>query len=151
MGREERLQFLQSYREKRNIFDNPAQYVGAASCKECHSKEYESWEKTMHANVQTTEKAKAAPPDKLFRYNTGIGSADGYPEPGREGVQCEACHGPGEKHVAKPKAKGQSYIIGLGSACSSCVVEQICRRCHSTEDDPDFDFQEQLGKVRHGL
>lgn len=149
MSREERLQFLRSYREKSNIFDNPAQYASAASCKECHSKEYSHWEKTVHAEAHTTGKAKAASPEKLFRYNTGVGSAGGYPEPGREGVQCEACHGPGEKHVAQPKAKGQSYIIGLGSECSSCVVEQICRRCHSVADDPDFDFQKQINNVRH--
>jgi hypothetical protein len=149
MSREERLQFLRSYREKKNIFDNPAKYMGAASCKECHSKEYSHWEKTMHAKAHTTEKAKAAPPDKLFRYNTGVGNAGGYPEPGREGVQCESCHGPGEKHVAKPEAKGQDYIISLGAECESCVVEQICRRCHSLADDPEFDFQKQIEKVRH--
>jgi len=149
MSREERLQFLRTYRKKRDIFDNPAKYTGASSCKECHSEEYASWEKTLHAKVHKNKKAKAVPPDKLFRYNTGIGSAGGYPEPNREGVQCEACHGPGERHVDKPKAKGQNYIIDLGSECASCVVEQICRRCHSVADDPNFDFQKQLKKVRH--
>ncbi len=151
MTREDRLRFLLAYREKSNIFDNPAQYVGAESCRGCHSKEYGHWEKTVHAGAHTTEKAKAALPEKQYRYNTGVGSAGGYPEPGRDGVQCEACHGPGEKHVAEPEAKGQGYIVGLTRECSSCVVEQICRRCHSSEDDPDFDFQKQLLKVRHGL
>ncbi len=150
MTREERLRFLLSYREKSNIFDNPARYVGAESCRGCHSREYEHWNKTAHAATHTTEKAKTAPPEKQYRYNTGAGSAGGYPEPGREGVQCEACHGPGENHVAEPEAKGQGYIVGLTRECSSCVVEQICRRCHSSEDDPDFDFQKQLLKVRHG-
>jgi hypothetical protein len=149
MSREERLQFLRSYREKKNIFDNPAKYVGAAACKKCHDKEYNHWGTTVHAQAHTTDKAKAASQDKLFRYNTGVGSAGGYPEPGREGVQCEACHGPGEKHVAKPKAKGQDYILGLGAECANCVVEQICRRCHSVADDPEFDFQKQIEEVRH--
>jgi len=149
MSREERLQFLRSYREKKNIFDNPAKYVGAASCKKCHEKEYNHWGTTVHAKTHTTEKAKAASQDKLFRYNTGVGSAGGYPEPGREGVQCESCHGPGEKHVAKPKTKGQDYILGLGAECANCVVEQICRRCHSVADDPEFDFQKQIEEVRH--
>jgi len=51
--------------------------------------------------------------------------------------------------VAKPEAKGQDYIISLGAECESCVVEQICRRCHSLADDPEFDFQKQIEKVRH--
>lgn len=149
MSREKRLQFLRSYREKKNIFDNPARYMGAAACMKCHEKEYRHWEKTVHANVYKTEQAETAPPEKLFRYNTGAGSAGGYPEPGREGVQCEACHGPGEKHLAHPEAKGQGYIIALSNECSSCVVEQICRRCHSAADDPEFDFQKELEQVRH--
>jgi peroxiredoxin len=149
MSKEERLQFMRSFREKQNIFDNPAKYTGAASCRECHTKQYNHWEKTVHASAHTTEKAKAAAPEKLFRYNTGVGSAGGYPEQGREGVQCESCHGPGEKHLTTPKAKGHGYIVGLGSECSSCVVEQICRRCHSVADDPEFDFQKQIEEVRH--
>jgi len=64
-------------------------------------------------------------------------------------VQCETCHGPGEKHIANPEAKGQGYIVALGNECSNCVVEQICRRCHSAAEDPDFDFQKKLEQVRH--
>ena len=149
MSRQERLQFVRAYREKKNIFDNPARYRGAESCRKCHEKEYRHWEKTVHAGVYKTEKAETAPPEKLFRYNTGVGDAGGYPEPGREGVQCETCHGPGEKHIANPEVKGHGYIVSLGSECSSCVVEQICRRCHSAADDPDFDFQKELEQVRH--
>ena len=149
MSREERLQFLRSYREKKNIFDNPARYMGAESCRKCHDKEYRHWETTVHAGIYKTEKAETAPLEKLFRYNTGVGDAGGYPEPGREGVQCETCHGPGEKHIANPEAKGQGYIVALGNECSNCVVEQICRRCHSAADDPGFDFQKELEQVRH--
>lgn len=149
MSREERLQFVRSYREKKDLFDNPAQYMGAASCKECHAKQYAHWKKTMHARARATEKAKTSPAEKLFRYNTGVGSPGGYPEAGREGVQCESCHGPGEKHVEKPEAKGQSYIVSLGAECESCVVEQICRRCHALVDDPEFDFQKAIENVRH--
>jgi peroxiredoxin len=149
MSREERLIFLQSYREKRNIFDNPARYVGAAACKECHRAEYSHWEKTAHAQAHETAKAKSAPPVKLFRYNTGVDSPGGYPEAGRAGVQCEACHGPGEKHLANPGAKGHGFIVGLKSECSNCVVEQICRRCHSVGDDPEFDFERSIATVKH--
>jgi len=149
MSRQERLQFVRGYREKKNLFDNPASYLGAESCRKCHEKEHLHWQTTVHANVYKTKKAETAPLEKLFRYNTGAGDAGGYPEPGREGVQCEACHGPGEKHIANPEAKGQAYIVALSNECSSCVVEQICRRCHSAADDPEFDFQKELEQVRH--
>ncbi len=151
MNREERLKFVRKYREKQNVFDNTARYVGAEACKECHRQEYDHWKKTAHAGVHKTSRAGSVSPETEFRYNTGVNSAGGYPEPGREGVQCEACHGPGERHINKPEAKGQDYIVSLGSTCSNCVVEQICRRCHSPSDDPDFDFDRQIEKVRHNI
>jgi len=149
MSRQERMKFVRAYREKKDLFDNPARYMGAESCRNCHEKEYRHWQTTVHAGVYKTRKAETAPSEKLFRYNTGAGSAGGYPEPGLEGVQCEACHGPGEKHIANPEAKCQGYIVALSDECSSCVVEQICRRCHSSSDDPKFDFQKELEQVRH--
>jgi len=149
MSREERLHFLRSYREKKNIFDNPARYVGAESCKECHALEYSHWQTTVHATAHKTAKGQQALPEKLFRYHTGVDGAGGYPDSGREGVQCEVCHGPAEKHLAKPEAKGHDYIVGLDSECSSCVVEQICRRCHSPSDDPNFVFEKALQQIRH--
>lgn len=149
MSREERLRFLRSYREKKNLFDNPARYVGAEACKECHNGEYRHWHTTIHAAAHKTEKAQQATQEKLFRYHTGVDGAGGYPDSGREGVQCEACHGPAEKHLAKPEAKGHDYIVSLDSECPSCVVEQICRRCHSTNDDPEFVFEKALEQIRH--
>jgi hypothetical protein len=146
MGRNERLKLISKYREKKNVFDNPARYVGAEACRECHKEEYVSWKKTIHAGVHQTEPSMS---EDTYRYNTGAGSPGGYPEPGREGVQCEACHGPGEKHIAEPEAKGSQYIVDLGKTCSSCVVEQICRGCHSLKDDPNFDFDKSIVQVRH--
>lgn len=149
MSREELLHFLRSYREKKNLFDNPARYVGKESCKECHGVEYRHWQTTLHATAHKTDKAKRATPEKLFRYHTGVDGTGGYPDSGREGVQCEACHGPAENHLVKPEAKGHDYIVGLDSDCPSCVVEQICRRCHSTRDDPGFVFEKALEQIRH--
>ncbi|MCP4715682.1 MAG: redoxin domain-containing protein [Deltaproteobacteria bacterium] len=149
MSRDARLQLLQAAGNDATVFDNPAAYVGAGACKKCHRDEYNHWQKTAHAAAHKSDRGKAALPDKLFRFNTGVGEAGGYPGPGRDGVQCESCHGPGEKHIAKPEAKGQDYIVGLGTECPSCVVEQICRRCHSPEDDPEFVFDSSIEKVRH--
>jgi len=149
MDRQERQQFIRKYREKKNPFDSSAGYVGAKRCKKCHKLEYEQWEKTVHASVYKTKTAKNVSQDEEFRYNTGTGSPGGYPEPGMKGVQCEACHGPGEKHILKPDEKGQAYIVSLVSACPNCVVEQICRRCHSAVYDPDFNFEKQRQLISH--
>jgi peroxiredoxin len=149
MTRLERQAFIRTYREKKNLFDSPARYVGAQSCKVCHEAEYSHWETTPHACVHQTPAADAAPPEKLHRFHTGFNLPGGYPEPGREGVQCEACHGPGENHLKDPQAKGPGTIVSLGGTCTSCVVEQICRSCHTPDDDPGFTFDTAIEKVRH--
>ena len=149
MTREERLKLARASRERQNVFDSQAAYVGAQACRDCHGEQYEMWQKTVHAGIHTSERAEKAPAEEMFRYNTGVGGSGGYPELGREGVQCEACHGPGEKHVKEPDVKNKGYIISLGAKCSSCVVEQICRGCHTFEFDPEFNFEKQIEKVRH--
>jgi hypothetical protein len=63
------------------------------------------------------------------------------------GVGCEACHGPGEQHVAAQG--GKENIVGLGDSCPVCVVEAICTRCHTPEHDPDWNLEEALKKVGH--
>lgn len=149
MDRRERLELLRGYREKKNLFDSPARYVGAGTCRECHQPEYRQWQQTRHAVAHTVPGAKNASHESVHRYHTGVDQPGGYPEPGREGVQCEACHGPGERHVTDPEAAGPGRIVSLKQSCSSCVVEQICRTCHSLEDDPQFDFETAVKKVRH--
>lgn len=149
MDLQSRVKLLSSYREKHNMFDSAAGYAGAESCRKCHAQEFDRWQVTAHASAHKTPASQAAPREKQYRYNTGAESPGGYPEPGREGVQCEACHGPGENHIKKPEAKGQSYIVGLGAECSSCVVEQICRKCHAPADDANFDFETYREKIKH--
>jgi hypothetical protein len=141
-----RLALLNREGKGQNPFDNPARYVGADTCKACHTDQFQHWQSTAHASVNAEN---AARPDRLHRFVTGSGADGGYPEAGRDGVQCEACHGPGERHVQQPDAKGHGYIVGLGSECPSCVVEQICRTCHAIEDSPEFDFDQAIDQVRH--
>lgn len=149
MSRQDREALLRAYREKQNLFDNPAGYAGAEACGACHEPEYKQWRTTAHATAHTTDKARSAAPAKRYRYFTGVDSPGGYPEPGREGVQCESCHGPGERHIKEPDKKGQDYIVSLAGECNSCVVEQICRKCHMPADDPNFDFDAYSKKIRH--
>jgi len=146
LDRGERLALLNREGKGHNPFDNPARYVGADTCKACHTDQFQHWQSTAHASLNAEN---AARPDQLYRFVTGSGADGGYPEAGRDGVQCEACHGPAERHVQQPEAKGHSYIVGLGGECPSCVVEQICRTCHSVKDSPEFDFDQAIDQVRH--
>jgi mono/diheme cytochrome c family protein len=73
---------------------------------------------------------------------TGFGEAGGFSGVRMRGtsvdlidVQCEACHGPGRDH-----ARDGSY---RATAIQSCV------RCHTPNDDPDFDFATDWPKIAH--
>ncbi len=149
MSREQRVKLLTEHKRKNDLFGNPASYAGADACKKCHEQEYAQWSKTAHAAAANSPAAASAPTDKTYRFNTGSGSPGGYPVPGRQGVQCEACHGPGERHVKEPQKKGQDYIVGLGGSCDNCVVEQICRTCHGPDDDSKFKFEQYREAIRH--
>jgi peroxiredoxin len=149
LSREQRVKLLTDHKRNNDLFGNAASYAGAASCKKCHELEYAQWSKTAHAAAADSPAAASAPPDKKYRFTTGSGSPGGYPAPGRLGVQCEACHGPGERHVKDPQKKGQDYIVALSGSCDNCVVEQICRSCHGPDDDPKFKFEQYRETIRH--
>ena len=51
-----------------------------------------------------------------------------------------------------PDAKRIGTIISLGDKCDSCVILQICGRCHDDANDPGFEFEvvEKIERQRHG-
>jgi hypothetical protein len=77
------------------------------------------------------------------------GSAKSHPDLGRVG--CEDCHGPGSEHIVEGSPK-LGNIVSLGDKCDSCVILQICGRCHDEANDPGFEFevQEKIDAQRHG-
>ncbi|MHC4956328.1 MAG: multiheme c-type cytochrome [Planctomycetota bacterium] len=123
-------------------------YVGEAKCKKCHFKQHRSWKKSetyKHATAWETLKPQLKSPDQKDKgeklcvscHVTGHGQADrgGFVDAESSahllGVQCEACHGPGSKHVeAGEKAKAEkrkkfkpgekSYMSKNVTACAGC-------------------------------
>ncbi|MDI6786623.1 MAG: cytochrome c3 family protein [bacterium] len=67
-------------------------YVGIEKCKKCHVKIFKVWEKSAHANVQKAGKLEG------------------------KKIECETCHGPGEKH-SSGKKKG---TINKDPKCNDC-------------------------------
>ncbi|MCI0341461.1 MAG: cytochrome c family protein [Planctomycetales bacterium] len=164
--------------------EKPVKFIGAAKCKSCHNAKktgeaFAVWQKTEHAKafeVLGGDKAKE------------IGKAKGIPDPQKApeclrchvtahgepaerldkkwdpklGVQCETCHGPGEKHFkARMAAAGEEG--GSGDDKEKALVKlpageilarppvETCLKCHNTES-PSFEgfcFKNRLKEIRH--
>lgn len=143
---EEREQFLEEYHRRRgDLFAGlGARYVGAESCRECHQAEFTAWQKDPHGRAAPDPKQ----PEAAHRFVTGFQRPGGYPERPLVGVQCEACHGPGENHVKDPKRKGTT--IPLRGQCDRCVAEPICLTCHGGAAESKWDFEKALPRAGHG-
>jgi hypothetical protein len=113
-----------------------AHYVGIDACTDCHGEERAVWDKTAHVKAYKTLV------DAFVEYNLDcVGChVTGYGKPGGStvthnnelrDVQCETCHGPGSKHVAKPEDKS---LITLKPDPKSCVEQ-----CHHPPHVEGFD------------
>ena len=79
-------------------------------------------------------------PECFECHTTGFGYAEGFVNrattPTLSGVSCKACHSPGDKpHEDRGRAT---------------VPETVCRRCHTAETSPDFDYEARLPLISHG-
>ncbi len=123
--------------------------LSATACASCHPSETSHWKGSAHANAFTTLKKRAGTknmdclPCHAVEQRTPSSPKDYF----REGVSCESCHGPGEEHVAA--GGGTENILGLGSSCPECIIDAVCTRCHTPDQDPDWDLSSDLAKIRH--
>ena len=123
--------------------------LSSEACASCHPAETKHWKKSAHANALTTLKRRASGknleclPCHVIEREEPTEAKHYY----KDGVSCEACHGPGEDHVAA--GGGTENILGLGSSCPECIIDAVCTRCHTPEQDPDWDLQSDLAKIRH--
>jgi predicted CXXCH cytochrome family protein len=77
-----------------------AKYVGAKQCAECHAEVSEHFASATHAKLSA-------------------------PDAGVEGSSCEACHGPGSKHVASGGGKGTMINPKKSpEACFQCHLDK---------------------------
>ena len=173
-------------------------YVGASKCKSCHKKEkdgaqYMIWSRGKHIKaLQTLKTPKARVLAKRLGFKTNPQEEKAclvchlksqYDEKGnqrpasmflmkykkRDGVQCEDCHGPGERYIKKRIMKRITYQEG-GAAKSVTAKEtglwvpdeNICKQCHTKEitlngtvyRNPtfqDFDYQKRRKEIAHPI
>jgi hypothetical protein len=152
---------LAGFDRKEKVFT----YVGSKVCRECHGEDaignqYRIWMSSPHSKAynrllggeaaEIAKKLKITNPEKstecLQCHATGKGAAPGIV---KEGVGCEACHGPGSgyhkagNHVDySDREKGYRKAITFGmypirGITSLRTRERLCLSCHKN-DRPCF-------------
>jgi len=155
-------------------------YIGVKGCKNCHKTEakgaaYKKWEKNKHAKAwETLASAEAkklgaklgvtdpqTSPKCLKCHVTGYGEKKKQFKRSfdiKRGVQCETCHGPGERH-AKARFKAASKQKGGGDKRLKIPDDEIitqppvktCLNCHSKESPSfkPFCFKKMRKEISH--
>jgi hypothetical protein len=118
-----------------------ANYVSSEGCKACHSKEYDSWAKSKHAQaLQTLVKESKVIPECLechsdmFRMTRQLSIAENKPA----GVECVSCH-----------ARVIPHTTGFKKTGPTQAERDACMTCHVKEHSPDFDLEKYWKKVDH--
>ncbi|HEY5133445.1 MAG TPA: multiheme c-type cytochrome [Candidatus Krumholzibacteriaceae bacterium] len=119
-------------------------YLGMDICGRCHADLMPRFVASRHFRALETlrEHGAEANPECLACHATGYGRPAGYDPaaekegaPNLQGVQCEACHGPGTMHE-----RDGSYVTS---------ARRSCRLCHTSKWSPDFDFDTYWKRVSH--
>jgi hypothetical protein len=142
-------------------------YIGTHTCRMCHNstlkgKIYDAWDSTKHATAYVTlasQQSKTIAAEMgiedpqqdstcLKCHVTGFGlpATDKYSM--KEGVTCEACHGPGEHYddirvMTKPDLYEQNGMIKPD--------EELCITCHNQESPTykEFKYKDALKLIEH--
>jgi hypothetical protein len=134
-----------------------AEYVGEKKCKMCHKDEHASWLETKHAKAYEALKPEDRKKDScVVCHVTGFAVADTL----FEGVQCEACHGPGSlyksaKIMSKTKYKENREAQHKLALEAGLVIpdEKTCVGCHNKKSPTfkSFDYTKMKAAGVHAL
>jgi hypothetical protein len=117
-------------------------YLGDLRCARCHAGIFAQWQSTAHAHAfaTLTDKHRDMDPECLACHVTGYEATGGFlgPAPYQDmrQVQCESCHGMGTLH-------------DLTGRSDPDPGEAACKRCHTPEMSPEFDFDTYWPPVAH--
>jgi hypothetical protein len=162
----------------------PNKYIGSNKCKSCHANkengdQHGTWLASKHAKAFTelaSDAAKKAAADKgiadpqtadacIKCHTTGHGLPKENFDKAFDiklGVQCETCHGPGEKHMKARFAAAAALEEGKEAPKYTATPEgeiilspkeEACRACHN-KDSPTykpFCFPARSASLRHLL
>jgi hypothetical protein len=142
------------------------QYVGIDKCKTCHNAKakgemYTKWKASPHAKAHDTLAGDAA--KKLNKdaqkdakclkcHDTETQHADKLAASFKkeQGVQCESCHGPGDKHVKARNASEEENNV-TDDEIVKAPDEKVCVGCHNKESPSfkPFKFAEAQQVIEH--
>lgn len=122
-----------------------AGFVGDEECAFCHQAAVDFWKGTKHAEAWATLERLKKQYDRscVSCHVTGWGKPGGATLARTEGlrnVQCEACHGPGSRHV-ETDGKARETLVRLPEA-SFCATT-----CHTFEHSDTFQYEAYLRDV----
>lgn len=120
-------------------------FIGAESCRSCHQEQFDRWAAGPHARALASLSERDRQDKRCQQCHTMVPD-DG--DPALQGVQCEACHGPG-RYYAKEWVMRDSEL--RQHLLLTKPDEKTCARCH-TESAPSltpFVYEEKLEKIRH--
>lgn len=140
-----------------------AKFVGEKMCAACHrgaakGSQAEIWEKSAHAKAYKTLETPEA--DKIAKEKGLKTVAKESPAclkchtvgNGKDGVTCEACHGPGSeyKSMSVMKDRGKAIAAGLILASND---PKLCEKCHNPESPTykKLDYKVAWEKIKHPL
>ncbi|MBI4168514.1 MAG: hypothetical protein HY510_01100 [Acidobacteria bacterium] len=135
-----------------------AQYVGQSKCKACHLNEHKAWAANAHARaIEVLKPEERTRAECLGCHTTGYGkpAAAGTD---LNGVQCEACHGPGSLYKSMDVMSKSKYQADRASAHATAVRagllgpdEKTCTSCHNQKSPnfKGFDFASAKEKIKH--
>lgn len=152
------------------------QFVGTATCGECHTTAFDIWEGSMHAEAtehlvhpgERSDVARHFDPECLSCHVTGWNPQNYYPYASGyldlqqsdhlHGNGCENCHGPGSAHVKAEEAPGtvseeKRDELRLAMRLPLDQARETCMKCHDLDNSPDFHeedaFDDYWAEIEH--
>lgn len=153
----EMIQLLNGEAERPLLAFPDGPTVGAKECRSCHKTQHKWWKSDVHSQAMATLGEDASRPEcvkchataKEYRSDiASMGESKNSLDHYRidESVGCESCHGPGEEHILSPT---KANIVGLGESCPECIIEGICKTCHTPKWDMKWDLDTRLKAIAH--
>ena len=149
-------------------------YVGVTMCSVCHKtekqgKQSDIWKASKHASAfKTLESPKAEEvakakglkvkaseaPECLECHVTAYGedkAITGSLKP-QDGIQCEACHGPGSEYKSIPVMKDHAKAEAAGLIVAKDDAK-LCTKCHNSKSPTfkEFKYKEAWDKIKHPI
>jgi Cytochrome c554 and c-prime len=134
---------LQGASLEAQLGDEDLPYESANRCATCHPTQVRLWKVSRHARATATLKEKERLVGECLTCHSELfvrtGKLKADAATAWRGVECATCHGDGILHTA----------LRDRQSIQRTVAEGTCRKCHTSQRDPRFDYSTYLQRIRH--